>query len=113
MKVRQSEDESNDEDGEGDNGDDPSGDMIETETPPIPPYTLQPGSTLTEIIRDFPLNYFSLFVDDRMLSHIVSQTNIYAQQYMKSHTLAPHSRKRQWQKVEHTVDEVWKFLVLI
>ena len=32
---------------------------------------------------------------------------------MESHTLAPQSRKRQWQKVEHTVDELWKFLVLI
>ena len=45
------EDESDDEDGEGDNGDDPSGDMMETETPPIPPHTLQPGSSMTEIFH--------------------------------------------------------------
>ena len=109
----ESEDESDDEDGEGDNGEDPIGDLMETEAPLIPPYTLQPGSSMTGITRDAPIDYFSLFVNDRMLSHIVSQTNMYAQQYMESHTLAPHSRKRQWQKVEHTVDELRKFLALI
>lgn len=120
----ESEEECDDENGEGCNreigedysengeGSSESAEQMETETPHIPAYTLQSGSVGVSP-RDVPLDYFSHFVDNNMLTHIVSQTNLNAQQYMETHTLAPHSRKRQWQKVEHTVQELRKFLALI
>jgi len=86
---------------------------MDTEVPPVPPYTLQPGISTAMLSGSRPMDYFSLFVDDSMLHHVVAQTNLYAQQYMESHTLAPHSRKRLWQKEEHTFEELQRFLALI
>ena len=63
--------------------------------PSIPSYTCQPGITMP-ISGDRPLDIFSLFVDRNMLQHIVDQTNLNAEQYIASHSLAPHSRIRQW-----------------
>ena len=85
---------------------------MQVEVPSVPLYTLQPGVSAT-LSGTRPLDYFSLFVDDSMLQHIVAQANLCAQQYMESHTLAPHSRKRQWQKEEHTLEELQCFLALI
>ena len=78
---------------------------MQVEVPSVPSYTLQVGVSAT-LSGTRPLDYFSLFMDDAMLQHIVAQTNLCAQQYMESHTLAPHSRKRQWQKEEHTLEEL-------
>ena len=85
---------------------------MQVEVPSVPSYTLQVGVSAT-LSGTRPLDYFSLFMDDSMLQHIVAHTNLCAQQYMESHTLAPHSRKRQWQKEEHTLEELQRFLALI
>ena len=52
-------------------------------------------------------------VDMTMLDHIVEQTNIYAQQYIDTTTLPPHSRVHGWNKEVHDRDELKKFLAMI
>ncbi len=86
------------------------GDM-DTTVPPIPIYTRKPGLTVS--CGNSPLDYFSLFVDDSMLQHIVEQTNLNHEQYVAAHTLAPRSRIRRWSKVEHNIGELRKFIALI
>ena len=108
-----------DSDGEEDHGRDDDSSSEETgsdedmqvEVPSVPSYTLQPGVSATQR-GTRPLDNYS-FVDDSMLQHIVAQTNLCAQQYMESHTMVPHSRKRQWQKQEHTLEKLQCFLALI
>ena len=80
--------------------------------PSIPPYTLQAGVSVT-IGGSRPLDIFSQFVTRDMLQHIVEQTNLNAEQYMSSHTLAPRSRIRQWLKQDHTISELQRFIALI
>ena len=60
-----------------------------------------------------PIDYFSLFVDDYILQHIVDQTILNSKQFMESHTLGQRSRIRQWLKEEHTIAELRRFLALI
>ena len=60
-----------------------------------------------------PLDFFSLLLTDGMLEHIVTQTNLSAQQFIESHELAPHSRVRRWSKSIHTIDELRQFLAII
>lgn len=86
---------------------------MDMDIPSIPPYTLQPGSSAAINADSSPIDYFSLFVDSAMLAYMVEQTNLFAEQYMASHTLAPHSRIRRWLKEEHTISELEKFLSLI
>jgi len=85
---------------------------MDLDIPSIPPYTLQPGFSAA-INDSSPIAYFSLFVDSAMLGHIVQQTNLFADQYLSSHTLAPHSRIWRWLKEQHTVSELERFLALI
>lgn len=69
--------------------------------PSIPSYIGQAGISVP-IGGDRPL-YILLFVDSNMLQHIVDQTNLCAEQYLASHSLAPRSRIRQWMKQDHTL----------
>ena len=48
-----------------------------------------------------------------MFDHIVAQTILYAEQYMATVTLRPHSRVHRWGKVEFTKNELKKFIALI
>ncbi len=59
------------------------------------------------------LDYFSLFVDESMLCHIVEQTKLNFEQYVASRTLGPRSWMRQWSKEEHSIAELCKFIALI
>ena len=78
----------------------------------VPTYTHEPGcSVLVEGER--PLDYFSLLVTDDMLEHIVSQTNLSAQQYISTNDLAPHSRVRRWSKSTNDLCELKRFLAII
>ena len=52
----------------------------------VPLYNLEPGCSVP-IDGDRPLDYFSLLVTDKMLQHIVMQTNLYARQYIDSSEL--------------------------
>jgi len=56
------------------------------------------------------MDYFSLFVDESMVQHIVEQTKLFSEQFMAPHTLARHSRVRQWLKEDHTVAELRRFI---
>ena len=104
--------------GSGDEGNesgeehDNSSENMDTEVPSIQPYTLKSGCS-APLSGNKPLDYFSLFVDQRMLQDIVDQTNLNSAQYIGSHTLAPHSRIWQWLKEEHNIAELRKFLALI
>ena len=85
---------------------------MEADVPSPQTYTLEAGCSVP-LPGNRPIDYFSLFVDDSMLQHIVDQTNLYSEQFMASHTLAPHSRIRRWSKEEHTIAELQRFLALI
>ena len=85
---------------------------MEDDVPSIQPYTLESGCSAS-LSGNRPIDYFSLFVNESMLQNIVDQTNLNSEQYIASHTLAPHSRIRQWLKQKHTIGELQKFLALI
>ena len=46
---------------------------MEQDVPSIPLYTMAPGCSAT-LAGNAPIDYFSLFVDELMLQHIVEQT---------------------------------------
>ena len=48
-----------------------------------------------------------------MLEQIVEQTNLYAQQYMDSTNLPPHSRAHGWSRAKFDTVELKKFLAMI
>ena len=57
-----------------------------------------------------PIDFLNLFFDD-FYNLLVTQTNLYAQQYREAHPMLPrYSRARQWKDV--SVDEMKKFLAL-
>ncbi|XP_050299757.1 piggyBac transposable element-derived protein 4-like [Anthonomus grandis grandis] len=57
-----------------------------------------------------PLDIFSLIVDDEIISHIVTETNKYAQQKIRSSQKTKGSRINQWTATNN--DEIKKFLGL-
>ncbi|GFO04045.1 PiggyBac transposable element-derived protein 4-like [Plakobranchus ocellatus] len=66
---------------------------------------------LVDVGGDTLLDYFSLMVDDGMITNLVEETNRYAGQTLRGKTLSPRSRFQQWMEV--TVGEMWAFLGLI
>ena len=78
---------------------------MEVEVPSVQPYVLTPGCSVP-LPGNTPIDYFSPLVDESMLEHIVVQTMLNSKQFMQSHTLAPHSRIRQWIKKEHSSQAV-------
>ena len=80
--------------------------------PPIQDFQQPTGPSL-DMTDKSPLDFFKLLVNDAMLDHIVEQTNIYAQQYIDTTTLPPHSRVHGWNKEVHNRDELKKFLAMI
>lgn len=78
----------------------------------LPSFTATPGFK-TEV-PEFaePLEYFQLFVGDDLLSHIVEETNRYADQHIaNSADPSPSSRVTRWKPVN--VDELKVFIALI
>ena len=61
---------------------DNSAEDMDTEVPSIQPYTLNSGCS-APLSGNKPLDYFSLFVDQRMLQDIVDQTNLNIAQYIE------------------------------
>ena len=59
-----------------------------------------------------PVNYFTLYLNDDLMNHLVVQTNLKAEQFLHSqrHTLKPNSRIRRW--VPTTKEELRKFFGL-
>ena len=71
----------------------------------------------SKFISDFQqpsaLDFFKLLITDEMLDLITEQTNIYAQQFIDTANLPPHSRVHGWGKEAHTRDKLKKFLAMI
>ena len=59
-----------------------------------------------------PLQIWKHLVTEEMLGCVVQQTNLYAQQFIDSHTLRPRSRVHQWRKFLFSIPELLKFLAL-
>ena len=59
---------------------------MEQDVPPVPLYTMASGCSAT-LAGNAPIDYFSLFMDEHMLQHIVEQTILNSKQFMESHTL--------------------------
>ena len=78
----------------------------------IPEYTSTPGCT-QPAGDGSPLQYFKMLVTDTMLDSIVRETNLYATQYISTHTITPHSRVQQWSRQEFDRDELKRFLALV
>ena len=78
----------------------------------LPEYTCQPGCTIP-MGDNRPIDYLSHLVTTDMLQKIVTQTNLYAQQYIESHDLSPHSRVRRWSKSVFDVSQLQRFLAII
>ena len=74
----------------------------------IPAYTRQEGPT-SSLDNLSPFDIFSLVVDEGMLSNIVSQTTLYARQFIDSADLRPHSRVHQWGRVDFSLSELQSF----
>ena len=60
---------------------------------------------------DSPLSYFELFVNDDDYENIASETNVYAEQYLRDKQLNEKSRFQKWR--ETTATEMKKFIALI
>ena len=58
-----------------------------------------------------PTQFYELFLSPELIRHFVVQTNIFADQFIQSHQLTPHSRVRRW--VETDEEEMKKFLGLV
>ena len=78
----------------------------------LPLYSLSPGCNPSRL-NATPLELFKMLLTDSILDKIVEQTNLYATQYISSHTLPPRSRVHSWTKEPFTRDELHKFLSLI
>ncbi|GFN95291.1 PiggyBac transposase uribo1 [Plakobranchus ocellatus] len=81
---------------------------------PDPPneinFTGQPGIKVDT--DDFsPVDYFQLFLDDDLLNHLVTQTNLYAEQYTANNELPQFPRAREWTNTDK--NEMKRFLALV
>ena len=81
------------------------------ELPLMHPFTGQSGLNI-DTTGFTAEQYFQLFVSDDLFSHFVTQTNLFAEQYIDQHpNLPPYSNVRQW--LPTTVSEMKKFIGLL
>ena len=78
-------------DGNGEDSE-PSDDL-----PTIPDFQ-QPMGSSVDMTDKSPLDFFKFLVNDAMLDHIVEQTNIYAQQYIDTIPIPPHTCVHSWNR---------------
>ena len=102
------------EEGEGEGRDDGEGGegSMEDDSWSIPQYTLVPGCT-RDTTNLSPLDFFTMMMSEEMMEHIVTQTVLYAQQYLESATLRPLSRVHQWNKADFTKADLKKFISIV
>lgn len=117
MEMLEQEEDSDESEGEQESDDRVSnsleGDELMQNAPTsIPEYNMEPGCS-PALLGNRPIDYFGRMFDDRMLQHVVDQTNLNADQYLTSHELGPHSRIKRWKKSRHDTSELKRFLVLI
>ena len=60
-----------------------------------------------------PLDFFKMLLTDDILDMIVTQTNLYASEFISTHSLTPQSRVHGSSREPFTPDEMRKFLALI
>ena len=78
----------------------------------IPEYAYSAGCT-RPCENATPLHFFSMLLTDNILDNIVEQTNLYANQFISTHSLAPRSRVHGWSREPFTRQELQKFIALI
>ena len=78
----------------------------------VPEYNLTPGCSAS-VDGSSPLSFFSLLMTSTILQTIVDQTNLYAQQFIDSRDLGPHSRARRWAKRVFDISELFRFLAIL
>ena len=105
-------DEEGDGSDQGQSGSDQGQSSSDEDMDTVQPYTLESGCSVS-FPENRPIDYFSQFVDESMLQHIVDQTKLYSEQFRASHTLTAHSRVRKWLKEEHTIAELQRFIALL
>ena len=78
--------------------------------PEIPAFEGQPGLKLA-VAGDQPLDYYRLFLTDKLIDHFITETNLYADQIIAvSRPQKQFARLKDWKKVDRT--EFLKFLGL-
>ena len=78
----------------------------------LPQYTYSAGCN-HQCTDATPYEFFQMLVTDDILDNIVEQTNVYANQFISSHSLAPRSRVHGWARASFTRQELEKFISLI
>ena len=78
----------------------------------IPTYTCTPGCSQPPSDGS-PLHFFRMLVTDNIVDHAVTQTRLYASQFIHTHTIGPRSRVQQWERQEFNRDELIRFISLI
>ena len=70
------------------------------------------GQCTQDMSGTSPLHFFELFFDNTILEEICAQTNLYADQYIATAVLGPHSRAHGWKKLGHDANELKRFLAI-
>nr|BAF82021.1 piggyBac transposase Uribo1 [Xenopus borealis] len=77
--------------------------------PEIPPFTAVSGVKVDTTNFEI-MDFFNLFITEAILQDMVHFTNLYAEQYLASHSLPVYSRAQAWYPTN--VNEIKKFLAL-
>ena len=75
-------------------------------------YSLSTGCNIP-VGNNRPICYFSHLITSDMLQNVVTQTNLYARQYIEDHDLAPHFRVRLWSKSVFDMSQLQRFLAIL
>ena len=77
----------------------------------IPPFTNQPKLNVDMPENADMIDFLDIFLHEEFYNMIATQTNLYASQFCKKHTILPrYSRARNWKDV--TNDEMRQFIAL-
>ena len=101
-----------DEDWSDDDFDELGGECEVGEANGLPAYSFTPGCNYS-CDNATPLDSFRMLLTDDILDNIVTQTNLYAAQYISTHNLPPRSRVHGWSREPFTREELQKFIVLV
>ena len=86
----------------------------EKEIDPIPEFDSSSSHSCTEDMSGkTPSEFFKLLVTDELVSHIVTETNTYADQYFEEKCPARRSRLQQWKKKSFEACEFLQFVVIL
>ena len=75
--------------------------------PQIPAFEGQPGLKLA-VAGDRPLDYYRLFLTDKLIDHFITETNLYADQIIAvSRPQKQFGRLKDWKKVDQTESQIF------